>query len=239
MIRLILNVVLIVILALSVWGGFKRGLIRTVAGIIAIIVSLIAANLFSSAYARQLVPALNPFVGGYISSDTTTSRVLEKLGYKDSDYSLEDILSEDSSLKYDYSYEVMRELGFYIDASEDLAMDAVNYAAKNELNMTNAVTAVACNTIAYVGCIAITFIMVLILLVALLDMINIDFRLPKIDIIDEVGGSALGLIKGFLYCVLICWVLGFAGLIIGKNTADRCALVRFFLAFRFITRSLI
>ena len=37
MIRLILNVVLIVILALSVWGGFKRGLIRTVAGIIAII----------------------------------------------------------------------------------------------------------------------------------------------------------------------------------------------------------
>lgn len=237
--RLILNLALLLILALCVWGGFKRGLIWSIAGLVTIILSLIVSNMLSSAYSRELVPALNPFIGGFIDSESTTADVLEKIGYGDSDLSLNDILAQDTSLRYDYAYEAMRDVGFYKDVAEEMAKDSVSYADSNEVSMTEAVIVVVCNTVAFVGVATLAFIMIQILLTALLDLFNLDIKLPNIDIIDEVGGSALGLIKGFLYCVLICWVLGFMGLVIGKNTADNTALVRFFLAFRFITKTLI
>ena len=237
--KLILNITLLLILVLCTWGGFKKGLIRSIAGLITIIFALVVANVLASSYSKELVPALNPFIGGFIDSDSTTGDILEKLGYGDSDYSLNDILNEDSSLRYDYAYEAIRDVGFYSEVAEELAQDSVSYADKNQVSMTEAVITVVCNTIAYVGCITLAFIMIIILITALMDLFNLDLRLPNMDVLDEVGGSALGLIKGFLYCVLLCWVLGFMGMVIGKETADRTALVRFFLAFRFITKTLI
>ena len=81
--------------------------------------------------------------------------------------------------------------------------------------------------------------MILILITAIMDMINLDFHLPNVDVVDEVAGAAMGFVRGFLYCVLLCWLLGFLGLVIGRDTCERTALVSFFQAFRFITRSLI
>ena len=68
---------------------------------------------------------------------------------------------------------------------------------------------------------------------------NLSFRLPNMESLDEIGGAVLGFIRGFLYCVLLCWVLSFLGLVIGKKTLDGTTLARFFLTFRFITNSLI
>jgi hypothetical protein len=79
----------------------------------------------------------------------------------------------------------------------------------------------------------------LILLVAIGNIGNLSFRLPNLELVDEIGGAVLGFVKGFLYCVLLCWVLSFLGLVIGKKTLDGTTLARFFLTFRFITNSLI
>ena len=46
-------------------------------------------------------------------------------------------------------------------------------------------------------------------------------------------------IRGFLYCVLLCWVLSFFGIVIGRTTLEDTALARFFLSFDFITRGLL
>ena len=58
--KLVLNIVLLVILALCIWGGFKRGLIGGIIGLLTIIISLIGANALASTYGREVVPALNP-----------------------------------------------------------------------------------------------------------------------------------------------------------------------------------
>lgn len=237
--KLFLTILLLLILGMSIWSGFKKGLIRGIASLLAIVIALICANLFASRFAKELIPALNPFVGGYIDSETNTDEILKKLGYGETDLSLSDILEQDTSLRYDYAYECIRSIGFCRNVSEDLAYDAVDYSTKTGISVTEAVIAVLSNTIAYVGCITVSFIMVLILLVAAMDVINLDFHLPNIDTVDEVAGAALGLVKGFMYCVLLCWLLGFLGLILGKDTCEKTALVNFFLAFRFITQTLI
>lgn len=238
MIKLILNIILLVILALCIWGGFKRGLIGGVASFLAVLIALVSANALSTRYGREVVPALSPFVGGYIDSETNTDEVLDRLGYGGTDLSLEDILEQDTSLRYDYAYECFRSLGFYSAVSEDLAADAVSYANRLNISVTTAVTTVACNNIAYVGCTTIAFIMILILITAIMDMINLDFHLPNVDVIDEVAGAGMGFVRGFFYCILLCWLLGFMGMLIGRDTCDTTPLISFFQAFRFITRSL-
>lgn len=237
--RLILDILLLIIVALCTWDGYKKGLIGGIAGILAVIVALFGGSLISSAYAHEVIPAMEPFVDGYVDSQKSRDLILERLGFGGSDLSLEDVLAEDRSLRYDYAYESLRDVGFYDSRAQDLAKRAVSYGEDNGVNMTEAVVAVLCDTISYVGGLALSFMLILILIVAIGNIGNLSFRLPNMELLDEIGGAVLGFIKGFVYCVLLCWLLSFLGIVIGKYTLENTTLARFFLAFNFITKGLI
>ena len=236
--KLIIDVVLLVIIALCVWGGFKRGIIGGIAGILVIVLALFGGTLLSSAYAHEVVPALEPFMDGIIDSEQNTNAILDKLGYGDSDYSLDDILASDTSLRYDYAYECMRYVGFYQERAEELSRKCVEYAGSQGTDMTKAVVSVLCDTITYVGGLIIAFLMILIGLVAIGNLFNLSLRLPNMEAVDEAGGAFLGFVKGVVYCVLLCWVLSFLGVVIGRDTLGNTTLARFFLLLRFITNGL-
>lgn len=236
--KLIIDLVLLVIIAVCVWTGYKRGIIGGISGILAIILSLFGGSLLSSAYSHEVVPALEPFVSGIVDSETNKDDVLEKLGYGESDYSLSDILASDSSLRYDYAYESILNLGLYSQRAEELAQSSVSLADEQGLNMTEAVVSVVCDTVSYVAGLAVAFLMILILLFAIGNIGNLTLTLNNSNI-DEAGGAALGFVKGFVYCVLISWFLSFFGIIIGRETLAGTTLARFFLLFRFITDSFI
>ena len=237
--NLILDIVLLIIVALCTWDGYKRGLIGGIAGILAIIIALFGGSLISSAYAHEVVPALEPFVDGYVDSQITRDALLAQLGYAGSDLSVEDLMAQDSSLRYDYAYECLLSVGIYSEQAEMLAERSVAYADENVTGMTEAVVAVLCDTATYVGGLALGFLLILIFLTAIANVGNLSFRLPNLELLDEIGGAALGFVKGFLFCVLLSWVLSFFGLIIGKTTIENTTLARFFLAFKFLTNGLI
>ena len=239
MIRLILDIVLLVIVALCTWTGYRKGLIAGIAGILAVIIALFGGSLLSSAYSREVVPVLEPFVDGYIDSQNTRDEILEKLNYGYSDLSLEDILARDSSLRYNYAEECMKTVGIYQDRAEEMARTAVDYADRNGVSMTDAVVTVLCNTASFVGGLTVAFLLILIVLVAIGNIGNLSFRLPNLELLDEIGGAVLGFVKGFLYCVLLCWLLSFLGLIIGKDTLESTTLAQFFLQIKFLTSGLL
>ena len=101
------------------------------------------------------------------------------------------------------------------------------------------VIATLSDTISYVGGLVIAFLLILIALVAIANVGNLSFRLPNLELLDEIGGAVLGFAKGLLYCVLLSWVLSFLGIIIGRDTLEHTTLARFFLAFRFLTSGLL
>jgi hypothetical protein len=237
--KAVIDIILLIIIALCIWGGYKRGLVGGIAGILAIIVALFGGSLLSSAYSQEVVPALEPFVDGYVDSQTNRDAVLESMGYGDSDYSLEDILAQDSSLKYDYAYESMLSIGFYSKTADKLANKAVELAASDGVDMTEAVVSVVCDTATYVGGLALGFLLILIFLIAIANVGNLSLRLPNMENLDEIGGAVVGFVKGFIYCVLLCWLLSFLGLIIGKDTLANTTLARFFMVFDFLTGTLL
>lgn len=237
--RFLIDIALLLIISICTWGGYKKGLIGSVAGILAIVVALLGGSLLSSAYAHEVTPALEPFVNGYVDSQTNRDRALEKMGYGESDLSLNDILAQDPSLRYDYAYESIRSMGFYQSRAEELSVKAVAYAQDNNVDMTKAVVSVLCETSTYVVGLALAFLMILILITAIANMGNLSFRLPNMENLDEIGGTALGFLKGFILCVLFSWLLSFCGLIVGKDTLAQTTLARFFLAFKFMTGALL
>lgn len=236
--KTVINIILIAIVALCTWHGFRKGLVGGIAGILAIVLALFGANLLSTAYSHEVTPVLHPFVDGFIDSQNTRSEILERMGYGSSDLSLEDILAQDSSLKVDYAYECMRQVGFYEKHAETLADKAVQYANENGVNMTDAVIDTLGDTITYVGGLVLFFLIILILLIAIANIGNLSFRLPMYETADAIGGAVAGCLKGCLYCVLLCWLLGFLGLII-KDSLNDAALARFFLSFGFVTGGLL
>lgn len=236
--KAVIDIVLLIIIALCTWNGYKRGLIGGIAGILAIIVALLGGSLLASAYSQEVVPALEPFVDGYVDSLDNRTVILENMGYADSDKSLADILEEDSSLKYDYAYEALTSVGIYSGTAEKLAVRAVEKAQQLEITMTEAVVSVICETATYVIAVALAFLLILIFLVAIANVGNLSLRIPSMENLDELGGCLIGFVKGFIYCVLLCWLLSFMGIIIGKNTMEHTTLGRFFLAFNWITDAL-
>ena len=237
--RFLIDIGLLAVIVLCTWSGYKKGLIGSIAGILAIVVALLGGSLLSSTYAHELVPALEPFVNGYVDSQANRDQALEKMGYGSSDLSLNDILSADPSLRYDYAYESIRSVGFYQDRAEELAIKAVDFSQQTGADMTTSVVSVLCDTICYVGGLTLAFLMILILLIAMANVGNLSFRLPNMENLDEIGGSVLGFLKGFIYCVLFCWILSFFGVFIGKDTLAHTTLARFFLAFKFMTGGLL
>lgn len=236
--KTIIDIVLLVIIALCTWSGYKKGLIGAAASFLAVIVALYAGCLLSSAYSGEVIPALKPFIAGYVDSAENRRTIMDNMGFSNDERSLTDILNEDSSLRYDYAYECMGIVGFSENNADKLAAEAVAVSNEQGVSVTNAVVQVLCNTVTYVGGTAIAFLMIIILITAVANIGNLSFRLPNMENLDEIGGAVMGFVKGFLYCILFSWLLSFLGLAIGKHTMNDTVLARFFLAFEFVTNSI-
>ena len=87
----------------------------------------------------------------------------------------------------------------------------------------------------YVVGVALLFLIFLIALVAIANIPNLSYRIPNMDLLNDAGGAAMGLVNGICYCCLIAWILRFAGLIIGLDTYGSTLLLRFFNSIDLIT----
>ena len=61
------------------------------------------------------------------------------------------------------------------------------------------------------------------------QIFGLSFRIQDNADADLYGGAALGFAKGVIYCVFLCWLLSFCGIIIGMTALDDGLFSRFFL----------
>lgn len=232
--KLTIDLILLFILIVCTWAGFKRGLIMSIGNMILIIISLYTAVILSSAFSYEAVSALRPFASGFVEKQMK-STVLKEMNLADTQLSYEDILANQPDLKREFCYETYRSLGIYDDAAEKMAKEAITYAENQKTDITSSVVEVLCHRILYVGCIALLFLIILIGLTAIANIPNLAFRIPNMETLDFVGGGVMGFFVGFTCCILLTWILRFLGLFIGNDTLGQTILGRFFIAVDFIT----
>lgn len=232
--HIVIDLVLLAIIVISVWAGWRKGFVIGIANLLGIIVALYAAVLVSSAFSYDVVPVLKPFVNGYMETQMSEN-VLKEMGLTDTDLSYEDILAGDSDLRHEFCVTAYESVGVYGDAADQMATEAENYADTSDVQISEAVINVLCERLSYVVGVALLFLIFLIALMAIANIPNLSYRIPNMDLLNDAGGAAMGLVNGICYCCLIAWILRFTGLILGLDTYGSTLLLRFFHTIDLIT----
>lgn len=234
MMKWAIDLVLLAVLLLCGWNGYKKGLIMEIGAMLCLVVSLYAATLVANTFSYEVVSALKPFAGGYIE-DVIATKAPERLEYDLSEYSINDVIAEDPEKAHALAKATFQCLGVYEVTADELADDVQAYADENKVSLKNAIIDVCCNTVVYAAAVSLIFMIILIFLTVLGNIPNLSFRLPNMEEVDEIGGALVGLLRGVVLCMLAVWALKFLGLVIGEETLAGTILAKLFEKFGFVS----
>ncbi len=216
----IIDLVLLGILIVCVWSGYKKGIIMGVGGILCIIVAIYGANLLANSFSFDVVPALKPFANGYTEKlmSGSDSDVLKRMGWENSTYSVEDLVSMYPERRTEFCSTCYQVLGIDTATADRMAEKAVTYQRESGGSIRAAVGQILCETVSYAGCFLIAFLLIIIILTVIGNLPNLSFKLPRLDLVNDIGGALLGVVTGLMFCAVLVWALKFMGMLIGNET---------------------
>ena len=219
--KAVIDIVLLAILLHGAWSGYKKGLIMGIGGILCIVVSIYGANLLANTFSYDVVPALKPFAGGFVESRIDgEGGVLEAMGWDDNDYSAADLLEQYPERKAEFAQECFENLGIDSRSANVMAEEAIFHSAESDDDMVDSVIHILCQRVSYVGCFVLAFLMILIILTVIGNLPNLSYKIPHLDIVNDVMGVLLGIVNGAMLCAVLVWCLKFLGMIIGSGTLE-------------------
>ena len=219
-IKAIIDLVLLGILIVCIWSGYKKGIIMGVGGILCIIVAVYGANLLANSFSFDVVPALKPFANGYTETliGGDDSAVMKRMGWDDSGYSPEDLVEMHPERKLEFCSTCYQVLGIDSATADRMAEKAVTYARESGSTIRAAVGQILCETVSYAGCFLIAFVLIIIILTVIGNLPNLSFKLPRLDLVNDIVGALLGAVTGLMFCAVLVWALKFTGMLIGNDT---------------------
>lgn len=232
----IIDIVLLAILVICGWSGYKKGIIMGIGGILVIIVSVFGANLLSNTFSYEVTPVMQPFASGYIESKLNEDEtgILAELGLDNSTFSLSDLLIQDPSLESEISQRTFRFFGFSEEVAAELTDEVIANSDETGDDLITSISEILCARVAFVLCFLLAFALIAILLTVIGNIPNLSFKFPVANIINDIGGLLLGLVTGLLFCSLVTWVFKYTGLIIKEDV-----LAETWLASRLIEKDLL
>ena len=236
----VISIVLIGIIIICIWSGYKKGVIMGIGGILAIIVSLYGANLLANTFSYEVLPALRPFASGYIEKQINDGEkgVIAKMGWDRGDYSVADLLEQHPGSSQDFAAQCYLSLGIDETSSASMAEQSVARADETGDSLVDSIVQVLCEKVSFVACFVLAFVLILIVLTVIGNLPNLSYKIPNLDLINDIGGAVLGLVTGLMFCAIIVWALKFVGMIIGADTLEGHAVTRLFLNHNFLTNRL-
>lgn len=235
-----IEILILIILLHGAWSGYKKGLIMGLAGALVLMVSVYGANLLSNTFAYDVVPALKPFAAGFVEGQVDAEGgVLETLEWDNEDkYSLEDLLEKNAAEKDEFAIACFENLGIDPVASEVMGEAALERAEEEEIPLLDAVIDELCHRVSYVGCFLLAFLMIAIVLTVVINLPNLSYKIPHLDIVNDITGTLIGIATAAAYAAVLVWALKFMGMLIGEGVLAETTLGGWFLEKDFLARFL-
>ena len=231
LVTVIIDVILILIIVLCAYQGYRKGLIRGISGILAIVVSLYGANLIAETYSSEFTDVIQPFVSGivYKSVDEAKEKTAER------DYVYEGPEEGEHDETYAISYESLRNIGILKTAAENITNEVRDKVSNAGHQLKEELVEKLTSTAAYVLTLVISFILIMIIFTVLANIVNLTFKLPGLELLNELLGLALGLAKGLIFAFAIAWVVRFLGFIIPEEVIDNTLILNWLIDLNPIT----
>ena len=237
-IKAVIDLVLLGILVVCVWSGYKKGIIMGVGGILCIIVAVYGANLLANSFSYDVVPALKPFANGYTETmmNGSDSAVMKRMGWDGTTYRVEDLVEMYPNRRLEFCSTCYQVLGFEENLSDRMAEKAVTYARETGVGIRVAVGQILCETVSYAACFLVAFLLIVIILTVIGNLPNLSYKLPRLDIVNDIVGALLGLVTGLMFCAILVWALRFMGKLIGNDTLSATHIGGWLLRRGFLTK---
>jgi len=178
-------------------------LIRGVFGIVALIASLVIANIAAGAYSGEITGVMKPFVSGIV--DTALSELVE-----DDVENAADNQNNDTR-EFSVSYAALRRIGLPEAAANRIAKSALE-SESNE-SFSDSIAEGLSSVLAYVAVLGVAFLLLAIVFAVIGNLIGIVFSLPGLKLVDIIAGSVFGLVKGLFIVLTIAAIARYFGLL--------------------------
>ncbi len=213
----IIDAIAVAVLAgFGIWGAWK-GLLRTLAGLMVVVLSLAGAGIIASALSAPAAKLAAPVIERRLESRLDEAIQERYSGGRAGEDSLEDTLS---------AADMLGLLGIdetWWDALSLRAMDAVRDTGVQV--MTAVIESVA-RSMLYGVLYMLSFVLLSLALHLLVRMLDAFLKLPGLHGLNAVGGGLAGLIEGALLVFLAVWALRLAGVSFDAEEGGR--IFRFF-----------
>lgn len=211
--KYVLDLVLVAIIALCAWNGYRKGFILGVSGILALIVAFYGAHLLADAYSQEFTTLLEPFVSGIVDSTVE-------------DQTLEENVTEEELDAGDITFASLGKLGIMKGAADNIAEEIEERIKETGQQLRTALVEVLCSKLAYVATAVIAFLLIIIIFTVVANVLNLAFKLPGLEFINYLFGTLFGLAKGLIFAFALAWVLRYTGFIFGEKTVEDTILLK-------------
>lgn len=212
--------VIIDAIAVAVLAGFAilgawKGLLRTLAGLLVLALSLAGAGIIASALSAPAAKLIVPVI-----EERLESRLDEALQQRYPGEQPEDQLSVTDMLGL---------LGIDETQWDALAFRAQDAVRDTGVHLMTAVIGSVAQSMLYGVLYMLSFVLLSIALHLLVRMLDAVLKLPGLHGLNAVGGGLVGLAEGALLLFLAVWVLRLAG--VSFDGQEDCRIFRFFITY--------
>lgn len=212
MLNVIIDVVLLLILLGCAWKGYRSGLISGVFAILALVVAVYGADLVADTYSGEFTSVVEPFASGLV--DRASTGAWE--GFTEQGIT-PDVYTE--------AYETLRGIGFMGSAAENIARELAAGVSEGGHVLKVAMVELLCIKVAYVLTVAIFFVLIAIVFAVIGNIINLEFRLPGLELINGMLGTVFGIARGLIICFALAWLMRFTGMAVKESVVENTVLL--------------
>lgn len=211
----IMDIVVGAVLALFALLGWKQGFVRTLAGLLIVVVSLVGAAMLAGTFAQPVSRVIAPYI-----QKAAEEHVKEALSAQTG--------GEDLALLSGSADELLQMLGVDADARAELAERAEETIAETGESVAAAVVESLTQSIVYVLVFVVGFLLLLAVLHIIFAAMDLVAKLPVLSAANALGGAVLGFFKGGLVIFLGIWVMRRMGVSFETANVAQTYLLKFF-----------
>lgn len=222
MLAIVIDVFLILILAVSVLNGAKKGFILGISGILIMVAAFYGAGVMANTYSDRFKPMIEPIVSRFVESSVTET-IQEHSKATAAKPNQADELST-------LGLESLTNLGLFKGTSQKILDELKGTVTTVGQDFKNAVSKKITSSVTYIFTFILAYLLITILLYLATRLLDAAFKLPGIGFFNNAGGFALGLVKGMLILFVIAWAMRYLGGFFPDETTDKTVFLKWLMS---------
>lgn len=224
MTSVLLDLLVVGIFVFCVWQGYRKGLILTVAGVLIVIISAFLAGKVAASYSDVVAEKVLPIMS-WLADDALDEASRGKGRVNE---------MTDRKLISEIAAEVYEGMGITNKEADKMVEKALQTMTKAETDARTAIAQTLLYSLAYVVLCIFAFLFFMIGLTLLIHFLASLFKLPVLNLIDKVGGTAVGALYGLLTICALCWAMRFLGIVLDPEIVQKTVIMKFFVNYNML-----